>query len=67
MSDIGAGGSRHILEPVEIRAPLLAHRGRIVEIALVELLDERHVGAEQVGTGEHALHFVHRSCLNRFS
>jgi len=41
-------GCRHRLQLVEILAPLLEDRLRVVEVSLVQLFDEGRVGAEEI-------------------
>ena len=43
---------------VEVVAPGGFDRARVIQVALVELLDERRVGAEQVGVRQHLSHHV---------
>src|SRR6266704_1385576 len=50
---------RRELQLVEVLAPLPGNRLRIVEIRLVELFDERRVGAEKIRAGEELLHDAH--------
>ena len=47
------------LQPVEVLAPLLGHRLRVVEVGLVQLLDEGRVGPEEIRIGEEFLHRAH--------
>ena len=63
--DVACGaavGGGDILERVEIRAPVVGHRARVVEIGLVELFDVRCIAAEQVRIGAGFLH--HRAHLS---
>jgi hypothetical protein len=43
-----AGRRRHVLQRIEILAPLFGDGIRIVEIVLVKLFDERRIAAEQL-------------------
>jgi len=54
-----ASGCRHRLQLVEILAPLLGDRLRIVEVSLVHLFDERRVGAEEIRIRKEFLHGAH--------
>jgi hypothetical protein len=57
VGDVAAGGAAgQVLQPVEIIAPDLGNRGRVLEIGLVELLDEGRIGAEKIGVAEHLFH-----------
>ena len=49
------------LQALEVLAPLRGHRLGILQPALVELLDERRIAAEQVGVREELFH--HGRCL----
>src|SRR5690606_29095359 len=49
------------LQLLEIVAPPRLDRGGILQKLLVERLDERRVGSEEIGTAEHLLH--HRVTL----
>ena len=53
-----------LLQLVEVRAPVGADRVRIAEVALVQLLDERRIAAEEVRVAEEFLH--HASCLHLY-
>ncbi len=46
-----AVGRRHQLHLVEVGAPFFGHRARIVEVALVQVLDVWRVAAEQIRVG----------------
>ena len=45
---VGAVDRRHVLKRVEVLAPVVGHRTRIVEVGLVHLFDVRGVAAEQI-------------------
>jgi hypothetical protein len=48
--------ARQHLHAVEVLAPFLGHAARVDQVALVQLLDERGVAAEQVGVVQELLH-----------
>ncbi len=52
---------RAAAQGIEIRAPVRGHRAGIREVALVLLLDERHVAAEEGAGGFEFLHRAHGS------
>jgi len=57
-----AVGGGNVLQRVEVRAPVVGHRTRIVEVALVHLFDVRRIATEQVRVGPVLLHhFAHLS------
>ena len=55
--------ARQLLQAIEIGAPFLVNRGRIVEIGFVQLLDERGIRSGQVRTFQHVLHRAHCDLL----
>ncbi len=59
---------RHQLHLIEVLAPFVWHGAGVGQILLVQLLDERRVAAEQVGTREQLLHHgVHLLSMGRTS
>ena len=55
------------LQVVEVRTPGLIDRGRIGEVAFVQLLDERGIAAEQVRVLAKGAHHVCFTCQTSFS
>ena len=51
-----AAGTGHMLERVEILAPVVGHRGGVVQIVLVQLFDIGRVAAEEIGIGLELFH-----------
>jgi hypothetical protein len=54
VGDIGFRGTvdgRHVLHVVEVRAPVVRHGSRIVEVRLVQFFDVRRVASKQIGVG----------------
>jgi hypothetical protein len=52
-------GGRHVLQVVEVGAPVVGHAAGVVEVGLVKLFDIRGIATEQVRVGPVLLH--HRS------
>ena len=51
VAGFGAVDRGHVLQAVEVGAPVVGHAAGVVEVGLVELLDVRGVAAEQVRVG----------------
>ena len=51
VAGLGAVDRGHVLQAVEVGAPVVGHAARVVEVGLVEFLDVRGVAAEQVRVG----------------
>ncbi len=48
VAGVGAVDGRDVLQRVEIRAPVVGHRCRVVEVGLVQLFDIGRIAAEEV-------------------
>ena len=58
VAGVGAVGGRHVLQRVEVGAPVVRHGAGVLEIGLVHLLHVRRVAAEQVGVGPVLFHHL---------
>ena len=63
VGDVARDEAGHLGQTIEIVTPLGRHRGRVVKIILVQLLDERRVAAEVHGAVELLIHRSHRHPL----
>ncbi|ASM78521.1 hypothetical protein VITFI_CDS2744 [Vitreoscilla filiformis] len=55
---VGTVNGGDILERVEVSAPVLRHRGGVVEVGLVHLFDIRGIAAEQIRVRRVLLHHL---------
>mmetsp|Transcript_21665 Transcript_21665/g.84340 ORF Transcript_21665/g.84340 Transcript_21665/m.84340 type:complete len:844 (+) Transcript_21665:834-3365(+) len=58
VAGLGAVDRRHVLQRVEVGAPVVRHGARVVEVGLVHLLHIRRIATEQVGVGPVLLHHL---------